>query len=155
MQILFGPFRSLNRVCSCFCVCVWVCRRRWAMLLQSTYWYQVSTTSFFCASNKQGRETRRDFQTYERNKFCFKHVMERVIRIPRICHTFSRKFSSLLWRLKFKSPVGNSCVGILFPPPLSFKSTACKLRVAHDTFDFWIRMTATFPSKKKLSIQLF
>ncbi len=33
--------------------------------------------------------------------------MECVIRIPHIlCHTFSRKFSSLLWRLKFKSPVG-------------------------------------------------
>ncbi len=48
--------------------------------------------------------------TYDRNKFCFKHVMERVIRIPHICHTFSRKFSSLLWRLKFKSPVGCTVV---------------------------------------------
>ena len=43
---------------------------------------------------KCGLSTRRDFETYERNKFSFKHVMERVIRVPYNRHNFF--FSNLL-----------------------------------------------------------
>ena len=40
--------------------------------------------------------SRRDFLTYERNKFSFKYDMEHVIRIPHNCHYFKAEFVTLV-----------------------------------------------------------
>ncbi len=40
--------------------------------------------------------TRRDFLTYERSKFSFKHVIEHAIRITQRYHNFFRKFVTLV-----------------------------------------------------------
>ncbi len=72
--------------------------------------------------------SRRDFQTYERSKVGFKHVMGHVNGIPQKCHGFIRKSVTLT---SLRVPSGS-------PPPLQSGSNHSdftqKQRIALDIF---------------------